>query len=412
MIKVLHKKNILLGVTGGIAAYKTAELLRLFIKEGANVQVVMTSNAAEFVTPLTFRTLSGNPVATNTFSAESDSGIDHIQYTDWADLFIIAPSTANIIGKMASGIGDDLLSTLALAFDGPFLIAPAMNSKMYKNSIVQENLKRLKSHGYHFVGPDSGDLACGYEDVGRMSEPAVILEKSISILTEKNLVGKKIVVTAGPTREDIDPVRFISNRSSGKMGYAVALEAKRRGADVTLISGPSSVKPPQGVNFKSVVSAEDMFKAVTENVENSDVLIMSAAVADFTPFEISDKKIKKGKKEKESIKLISTTDILSDMGNKKGSMLVVGFAAETDNVIENASKKLREKKVDLIIANDVSAEGVGFDVDTNKVYILDSTGVIEETELLSKSEVATKIIDTVSAKLSIESATKYQYIVN
>ncbi|MBE9504465.1 MAG: bifunctional phosphopantothenoylcysteine decarboxylase/phosphopantothenate--cysteine ligase CoaBC, partial [Proteobacteria bacterium] len=344
----LEGKKILLGVTGGIAAYKSAELLRLLIKEGAEVRVIMTSNAAKFVVPLTFRTLSGHDVVTDVFTADSSSGIDHIEHTDWADIFIIAPATANMIGKLASGIGDDALSTLALAFDKPFLIAPAMNSKMYKNSVVQGNISRLKTHGFNFVGPASGELACGYEDIGRMSEPAVILEEIISLSYEKDLKDKKILITAGPTMEDVDPVRFISNRSSGKMGYAIAREAARRGAEVTLISGPVSLERPEGLTCINVRSAEEMHKAVMAEVDGSHALIMAAAVADFKPAKLSKEKIKKGDASTMTLELSKAPDILAELGKGKKARLMVGFAAESENVLENTAKKLKEKKLDLI----------------------------------------------------------------
>lgn len=393
-------KKILLGITGGIAAYKSAELLRLLVKAGADVKVVMTKSAAEFVAPLTFQTLSGKPVMTDLFSAEVDSGLDHIRFTDEADLFIVAPATANSIGKITGGIGDDALSTLALAFDGPFLIAPAMNAKMYRNPFVQENLEKLKKHGYKIVGPESGDLACSYQDVGRMSQPSDILEAAISALTEKTLAGKKILITAGPTQEAIDPVRFIGNRSSGKMGYALATEALRRGADVTLISGPVAISPPTEATFIKTKSAKDMSRAVNENMAGTDIMFMVAAVADFSPVEASDRKIKKGSNEKISLELQKTIDILGEAGKTKDGLFLVGFAAETDKLRENASSKLKEKNLDLIIANDVSEEGVGFDTDTNRVTILDSNGLVEETELLSKEAIASNILNIVEKRLA------------
>lgn len=398
--KPLDGKKVLLGVTGGIAAYKSAELLRLLIKEGAGVRVVMTSNAAKFVAPLTFRTLSGCGVVTDVFAATTPSGIDHIQLTDWADIFVIAPATANIIGKLAAGIGDDALSTLALAFDRHFLIAPAMNSKMFKNGIVRENIERLRSHGFNFVGPSSGELACGYEDIGRMSEPSAILEAVISLTYKKDLKNKKILITAGPTVEDADPVRFISNRSSGKMGYAIAKEAARRGADVTLVSGPVSLEPPSGLNLIRTRSAEEMLKAVMEQFTGSDAVIMAAAVSDFRPLHFSKEKIKKGKASTGALKLARTPDILAELGKKKENELIVGFAAESGNVVENASEKLMKKRLDLIIANDITLEGAGFDADGNKVYIINGGGVIEETPVLSKGDIAKRILDEVLKRLN------------
>lgn len=392
----LKEKKVLLGVTGGIAAYKSAELLRLLIKEGAKVRVVMTQSAAKFVSPLTFQALSGNPVITDLFS--DVSGIDHIEHTDWADIFIVAPATANIIGKMASGIGDDPLSTMALAFDGRFLIAPAMNSKMYKNPIVQENIDRLQSHGYQFVGPEAGDLACGEEGIGRMSEPEAILDEAISLLYRKDLAGKRIIVTAGPTRENIDPVRFISNRSSGKMGYAIAGEAARRGAEVTLISGPASIRPPSGADLVKVTTSDEMYRAVLEKADGADAVIMAAAVSDYRPTESLPSKIKKGKKNI-TLDLEKTVDIIEELGKKKRGSLLVGFAAETENLIENARKKLKAKNLDLIVANDVTEEGAGFDADTNRVFLIDRNGVVEETPKLSKGEVAARIVDLIRERL-------------
>lgn len=394
----LNNKKILLGLSGGIAAYKAVELLRLFQKEKAEVKVVMTANATRFVTPLTFRAISGFPVITDIFSAETDSGIDHIGLTDWADIFVIAPATANIISKIACGIGDDSLSTMALAFDREFLLAPAMNTKMYKNSIVQENIKKLKSLGYHFIGPESGALACRDEGAGRMSEPEQILKKTISLFSGRDLEGKKIVITAGPTIEDMDPVRFISNRSSGKMGYAIAWEAIHRGAEVTLISGPTSLDKPSDCNFINIRSSDEMHNAVMKASEGADVLIMAAAVADYRPAKKAAQKIKK-KSGSFTLELTKNVDILTEMSKKGTCKLVVGFAAETENIFENAMKKVKEKKLDLIIANDVSQEGAGFDVDTNRVQILDKSGVIEKTDKCTKAEIAKIILNRIKERL-------------
>jgi len=397
--QVIKEKKILLGVTGGIAAYKSVELLRLFQKEGAQVRVVMTANAARFVTALTFRAISGFPVITDIFDAETESGIDHIGLTDWADLFVIAPATANIIGKMAAGLGDDSLSTMALAFDGDFLLAPAMNTKMFQNRIVQENIKKLQNLDYHFIGPAWGALACRDEGAGRMSEPVQILEAAIPLLSDKDLAGKKIVLTAGPTVEDIDPVRFISNRSSGKMGYAIAREASRRGAEVMLISGPSSLEPPSGCNFKSVRTSGEMHNALLATAKGADALIMAAAVADYKPVKKSEQKIKK-KAERLLLELTKNTDILGDLSGKGLSKLIVGFAAETENIVENALKKVKEKKLDLIIANDISEKGAGFDTDTNRVQIMDKSGVIEKTELLTKRGIANIILNRIKERFN------------
>ncbi len=395
----LDGKKILLGITGGIAAYKSAELLRLLVKAGAEVRVVMTGSATKFIAPLTFHTLSGHPVVTTLFSEDLDGGIDHITLTDWANLFIIAPATANCIGKLAGGMGDDALSTMAIAFDGDFLIAPAMNSKMYRNEIVQDNLDKLKTLGFNFIGPESGDLACGYEDMGRMSEPDAISKEVVSIIGKGDLSGKTILVTAGPTREEIDPVRFISNRSSGKMGYAVAREAVRRGAKVTLISGPTAIEPPKGAEIIQVTTAEEMKKAVMKKAKGMDAVIMAAAVADYKPSKVSSKKIKK-KEAKASLELEKTDDILAELGKKKKGALLVGFAAETDNLVKHAEKKLKEKNLDLIVANDVTEKGAGFDVETNRVTLIDKKGIVKKTKALPKSEIAGIILETVKEKLT------------
>ena len=398
MTQLLTGKKVLLGITGGIAAYKSVELLRLLQKEGADVKVVMTANASKFVTPLTFTAISGHRVAQDIFSTRADSGISHIELTDWADLFIIAPTTANSIGKIASGIADDALSTMALAFDGPFLIAPAMNSKMYSNPIVRSNIKKLELLGFNIIGPESGDLACGYKAVGRMSEALTILDEAISLLATKDLSGKHMLVTAGPTREKIDPVRYISNRSSGKMGYAIAEELTKRGAKVCLISGPVAIAAPAVSEFISVTTSEEMYRAVMEKASGQDAFIMAAAVADYRPENVSNQKIKKDD-DKFTLKLTKTLDIARELGSKKGTALLVGFAAETENLLKNAAKKLKSKGMDLIIANDVSVQGTGFDADFNKVHILDENGELEETATLSKKEIAGIIIDEIKKRL-------------
>ena len=398
MAQQLTGKKILLGITGGIAAYKSVELLRLLQKEGAQVRVVMTANAGEFIRPLTFRAISGHPVVENIFSADAASAIGHIELTDWADLFLIAPATANSIGKMSSGIADDALSTMALAYDGPFLIAPAMNSNMYSNPILQSNIEKLKSLDYKLIGPDAGDLACGYKAVGRMSEPSAILDKAISLLSTGDLTGRSILITAGPTRENIDPVRYISNRSSGKMGYAIAEEAAQRGADVILISGPTAISKPNVSEFISVTTAEEMLKAVEDKAKGKDAIIMAAAVADYRPESVATGKIKKDAQTLD-LKLTRTPDIACQLGKTKGSSLLVGFAAETENLLENASKKLKSKGMDLIIANDVSEEGIGFDADVNRVHILDKNGEVERTGTLSKRDIAGIIIDVIKKRL-------------
>ena len=392
----IRDKNIVLGITGGIAAYKACELARLMIKSGANVHVIMTKGAAEFVAPLTLQTLSRNPVHTDLFSLTQEAEVGHISLADRADLFVIAPSTANLIGKIAGGIADDLLTTTIMATKVPVLLAPAMNCNMYENPIVQENMNKLKGYGYNFIDSETGELACGYEGKGRMAEPGDIMEEIETILSPKDLKGERIVVTAGPTYEAIDPVRFIGNRSSGKMGYALAKMAVRRGAEVTLISGPSSLLPPRGTRFISVESAEEMRRAVTVNLKDATIVIMAAAVADYRPKKAASEKLKKGAGSI-SLDLEKTEDIVSEIGRKKGKRFIIGFAAETDNLWANAKKKLKEKNLDLIIANNVKEPGAGFAVDTNIVTIIDNKGTLEALPKMSKDEVAWKVLDRVAS---------------
>ena len=391
----IRDKNIVLGITGGIAAYKACELVRLLMKAGASVRVIMSRGAAEFVTPLTLQTLSRNPVHTDLFSLTQEAEVGHISLADRADLFVIAPSTANLIGKIAGGIADDLLTTTIMATKVPVLLAPAMNCNMYENPIVQENMNKLKGYGYNFIDSETGELACGYEGKGRMAEPGDIMEEIETILSPKDLKGERIVVTAGPTYEAIDPVRFIGNRSSGKMGHALAKMAVRRGAEVTLISGPSSLLPPRGTRFISVESAEEMRKAVTANLKDATIVIMAAAVADYRPKKATSEKLKKGAASI-SLDLEKTEDIISEIGRKKGKRFIIGFAAETDNLWANANKKLKEKNLDLIIANNVKEPGAGFAVDTNIVTIIDNKGTLEALPKMSKDEVAWKVLDRVA----------------
>jgi len=394
---MLAGKTIILGVTGGIAAYKAVELLRLLVKSGASVHVIMTNAATEFVTPLTFQTLSGNSVHTETFNLITEHEIGHISLADRADLFIIAPATANFIGKMANGIADDLLTTTVMATKAPVLIAPAMNVNMYENPLYRENEEKLRRHGYLFADPVSGFLACGWEGKGKMLEPALILEAAESALSPKDLAGLKILVTAGPTREEIDPVRYISNHSSGRMGYAIAGAAKTRGAVVTLVSGPVSAAPPLGVELVNVVSAEEMSSAVMAIAGKFDVIIKAAAVADYRPATRECQKIKK-KSEQESIELVKNRDILAELGKvKRPVQTLVGFAAETENLHSNATAKLEAKNLDLIVANDVTAEGAGFNVGTNIVRFIYRDGRSEELPILPKEAVAEEILDRVVA---------------
>lgn len=391
---MIKGKRIVLGVTGGIAAYKSAELTREFVKKGADVRVIMTRSAEEFITPLTMKTLSGNPVYDDIFFVSKEGDIAHINLAQTADIIVIAPATANIIGKIASGIADDLLSTTVTASKAPVLICPAMNATMYENSIVMSNMERLSQVGYYFTEAAYGELACKTEGAGRLPPLEDIVEKVESILTGKDLAGEKIVVTAGPTREPIDPVRYISNYSSGKMGYALSICARRRGAAVTLVSGPTSLDIPADIKFIGVSSAQEMRDAVMKEIENATVIIKAAAVADYRPKSVSESKIKKGGGKK-SISLERTPDIISEIGNMKGDRILVGFAMETEDIIVNARRKLEDKKMDLVVANDLSEEGSGFQYDTNRVKIIDREGNIEELPLMDKMEVADRILHRV-----------------
>ena len=392
---MLKGKEIVLGVTGGIAAYKAVELLRLLTKAGANVHVIMTKAAMEFVTPLTFQTLSMNPVSTSLFNLLSEREIGHISLADRADLFVIAPATANVIGKLAGGIADDMLTTTVMATRAPVLIAPAMNVNMYQNSMYRENEEKLKSRGFLFVPPATGMLACGWEGEGKLQEPPVIFEEAVAALTAKDLVGEQILVTAGPTREELDPVRFLSNHSSGKMGYAIARAAWRRGAAVTLVTGPTCLDAPWGVEAVTVESAGDMREAVLARIDIISTIIMAAAVADYRPALRAAEKIKKADGPL-SLELVKNPDILGDLGNIKGERILVGFAAETGNLLENAAKKLAEKNLDMVVANDVGQAGAGFNVDTNIARLLFRDGRMEELPLMLKGEMADVILDRVA----------------
>jgi phosphopantothenoylcysteine decarboxylase/phosphopantothenate--cysteine ligase len=393
---MLKGKRVILGVTGGIAAYKSVELLRELVKSGADVYVVMTEHAKEFVTPLTFQSLSGHQVACDLFELQWESEIGHIALADMADLAVIAPATANVIGKIANGIGDDFLSTLVLALKAPVLLAPSMNTQMWENPIVQKNLATLKSLGYPWVEPEYGDLACRTTGKGRMAEISEIVESMEDLLTEEDLKGQCVLVTAGPTVEGFDPVRHITNRSSGKMGYAMARMARRRGAKVILISGPSLLPPPRkDILLISIRSAEEMKRAVFEHYQGCSVIIMAAAVADFRPKEIFVKKIKKGKADAYIMELEKNPDILEALGKAKGGRVLVGFAAETEQTSENARAKLHAKNADLFVANDVSQEGAGFEFDTNIVSILNRRGKVKNLPLMSKEDVADIVLNQV-----------------
>ena len=389
---MMKGKKILLAVTGGIAAYKSAELVRLFIKDDAQVKVLMTKNAQEFITPLTLQTLSSHPVYRETFSLIKDFDIAHIALAQEADILVIAPATANIIGKIAAGLADDLLTTVVMATKAPVLICPSMNTNMYENVIVRENIQKLTSRGYHMMEADSGELACKSEGVGRLPELSDIIEEVKSILTEKDLAGETVLITAGPTREPLDPVRFITNYSSGKMGYALASRARRRGASVILISGPTVLSVPRGVTYVPVSTAVEMRHAVMKNLKQSTIVIKSAAVADYRPSVCADAKIKK-KDGPWTLYLERNPDIIAEIGKKKKERILIGFAMESEDLIKNAKSKMLAKNMDLIVANDVKQKDAGFQSDTNIVNILDRDGGIEELPLMDKMDVADRILD-------------------
>ncbi len=391
---MLKGRRIVLGVTGGIAVYKAAELVRELVRSGAEVYVVMTRSAQAFVTPLTFQTLSGHPVVTELFNLIEESEIGHIALADRAEVLVIVPATANIIGKIAAGIADDMLTTIVMATKAPVLLAPAMNVHMWENSICQENIARLRARGYHFIDPESGELACGYEGKGRLADTLEIVEEIRVILSPKDLAGETVLVTAGPTEEAIDPIRFITNHSSGKMGFALAQASQRRGAQVTLVGGPTAFPHPARVKYISVRSAVEMREAVLQNLEKASLLLMAAAVSDYRPKQKASEKIKKIASSM-VVELERNPDILRESGRRKGRRLIVGFAAETENLLDNARRKLEEKNLDLIVANDVTLPGAGFAGDTNIVKLLDRSGKVEELPLMSKEGLADQILDRI-----------------
>ncbi|AEG60561.1 phosphopantothenoylcysteine decarboxylase/phosphopantothenate/cysteine ligase [Desulforamulus ruminis DSM 2154] len=396
MLGVLAGKTITLGITGGIAAYKAAELASSLVKSGADVHVAMTSSACEFITPLTFETLTGNPVHKGLFQAGPEGGVLHIDLAQRADLLVIAPATANIIGKTANGIADDLVSTLAVAASCPVLFCPAMNVVMYENPLVQRNIATLMENGYHFVEPAEGRLACGAVGKGRLAELDVILHSITKQLTPQDLAGLMVLVTAGPTREPLDPVRYLTNRSSGKMGYALARAAAQRGARVVLVSGPTGLTPPPEVQLVPVETAQEMYEQVLQYGSGAAVVIKAAAVADYRPLQLSDQKIKK-KDTQLTVQLTQNPDILAELGRRKAQgQILVGFAAETCNLQKNALDKLHRKNLDLLVANDVTLPGAGFDGDTNQVRIFGSQGQEESLPLMNKHKVAHGILDRVS----------------
>lgn len=392
---MLKGKTIVLGVTGSIAAYKTANLASMLVKEHADVHVIMTENAKNFINPITFETLTHNKCITDTFDRNFEFDVKHISLAKRADLFMIAPASANIIGKLASGIADDMLSTTIMAAKCPVLVSPAMNTAMYENYFVQKNMESLKAAGYKLIEPASGYLACGDTGRGKMPEPELLKEHILMELSHgKDLLGKKVLVTAGPTQEAIDPVRFISNHSSGKMGYEVARQAARRGAEVTLVSGRTNLDCPLGVNRIDVLSAADMKEAVVSNADDTDIFVMAAAVADYRPTVVSDSKIKK-KGGSMAIELTRTEDIIAGIcENKRENQFVCGFSMETDNLIENSRSKLESKKLDMIVANNLKVEGAGFRGDTNVAVIIRPDS-ITELDIMSKSELADVILDEI-----------------
>ena len=390
----LEGKQIVLGVTGGIAAYKACELCSRLRKAGAQVYVILTKNACRFVSPLTFETLSNHPAVTDTFDRPETWEVEHVALAKRANLFVIAPATANILAKMACGIADDMLSTTVLATKAPILAAPAMNTGMWENAATRQNVEALKSRGVHFIGPEGGYLACGDTGAGRMSEPADILDAIEKILNPvRDLQGLKVLVTAGPTRESVDPVRYITNRSSGKMGYAIAAAAQRRGAEVTLISGPVNLPAPEGVNKVDILSTQDLYQAMMDLCGGADIVIQAAAPADFAPDRAADQKIKKKDGEGLTLTFRETPDVAAAVGKKKRpGQILIGFAAETHDVLENAQGKLKKKNLDMIAANDVTAPGAGFDVDTNVVTFVTKDG-LETLPCLPKAQVAEALID-------------------
>lgn len=394
---MLTGKTIVLGVTGSIAAYKIANLASMLVKLNADVHVIMTQNATHFITPMTFETLTNNKCIVDTFDRNFNFDVKHVSLAKRGDLFLVAPCTANVIGKVAGGICDDMLTTTIMATKAPVLFSPAMNTGMWENPILQDNIQKLKHYGYHIIEPVEGRLACGDIGSGKMPSEEVLLEHILLHLAkDKDLKGRKILVTAGPTQEAIDPVRFITNHSSGKMGYAIAKMAMLRGAEVTLVSGPVSLQPFAGIEVVTVVSAADMFEAVTSRSAKYDMIIMCSAVADYTPANYSNQKVKKQDGDL-SIALTRTNDILAWLGeHKKKGQILVGFSMETEHLIENSREKLAKKQVNLICANSISGNQTGFAVDTNQVTLITQAGVVE-LPLCSKEETANLILDHINS---------------
>ena len=394
MSSEMKKPCVVLGVTGGIAVYKACELLRLLQKRGIDVFVVMTQNACRFVAPLTFETLSGHPVAVDTFDRPQTWEVEHIALAKRADLFLIAPATANIMGKMACGIADDMLSTTVMATRAPVLVAPAMNTGMWENAAVQQNVKTLRARGVEIVAPVSGHLACGDSGAGKLEDVAVIAERACELLfAKKDMEGLRVMVTAGPSREALDPVRYISNRSSGKMGYAIAQAAQKRGAEVTLLSGPVAIEAPQGVKLVPFTTTQELLDRASELAQEQDLLIQAAAPADYRAKEVAPQKIKKQGGEPMTFTLVENPDVAATLGKaKRSGQVFVGFAAETKDVLAHARDKLARKNLDMIVANDVTRPGAGFDVDTNIVTLITKEGQ-ETLPMMSKADVAQRILD-------------------
>ena len=390
---MLSGKNIVLGVTGGIAVYKAVDLVSRLRKLNANVYVVMTEHAKSFVTPLTFQSMSQNYVVHDMFEEPKTWDVEHIALAKRADLFVVAPATANVIGKVAHGIADDFLTTTLMATPAQVVFAPAMNTGMYCNPITQRNIQSLKDLGYAFIDPGSGRLACGDVGAGKMAEPADIAQYIVDFFSPKEqpLLGKKVLISAGPTVERIDPIRYITNRSTGKMGYAIAEMAVSMGAEVTLVSGPTQLKAPQGVKLISIESALDMYDEIMAVMKDQDVIIKTAAVADYRPLVVADQKIKKAEGDLE-LKFTRNPDILKSIGDAKTHQVLIGFAAETNNVLEYAKKKIESKHLDFIVANDVSANGAGFGTDTNIVTLIDQFGEVKALPQMSKKDVAAEIL--------------------
>lgn len=393
---MLKGKTVVLGVTGSIAAYKIANLASALVKLHADVNVIMTKNATNFITPITFETLTGNKCLIDTFDRNFQFNVEHVALAKRADIFMVAPASANVIGKIAHGIADDMLTTTIMASKCPKLISPAMNTNMFENPILQDNLKILEKYGYEIINPASGYLACGDTGAGKMPEPETLLKYILrTIAREKDMAGKKVLITAGPTQEKIDPVRYITNHSTGKMGYALAENAMRRGAEVTLVTGPTAIEPPMFVNVVPVISAEDMAGEVIARAPEQDIIIKAAAVADYRPVNPADEKIKKKDDEESVITLERTQDILKYLGgHKRAEQFICGFSMETENMLENSRAKLTKKNVDMIVANNLKVKGAGFGTDTNVVTIITTDGC-KELDIMSKVEVANAILDEI-----------------